>query len=228
MLSSLVPIRFYALLYVVAYVKGAEVQPPSGDCWSSTFEVIQQEIGAAINPAVDRSEERKYVFCSDTIYRIKSLNPQTAAIPNATLGEQWLILPFNPNVHLYCQQNCVLEMIDEGNAVFGATTALIAGSGLIPAGFTAAPSRLDNLIVDGFTIRNTNGVLYDDAAGVLTLGPPGNNILIQNCAFETVGLSGWAIASEYYDAEAQLDPNMTLYQSVTVQDCTFSVRLKQT
>lgn len=217
--------RVFAAVTLLVACKAAEVPPPDGsDCWSSTFGVIQQEIAVAINPSIDISVERKYIFCADTTYNIAALNPQTGAIPNASLGEQWPLLLFNPNVHLYCPGNCLLEMIQPGNAIFGAITALVAGSGLIPEGFTAPPSNLDNLIIDGFTIRNTNGEIYDDAAGVLTLGPPGTNIVIKNCDFQTVGLSGWAIASEYYDEEAQLQlNNATLYQSVTIQDCNFTV-----
>ena len=42
---------------------------------------------------------------------------------------------------------------------------------------------IDNLIIDGLTIRNSNGTIYDDTTGVVTLGPPGINIIIQNCFF---------------------------------------------
>ena len=223
-----------AVLTTSVLCRAVEVPPPDGgDCWTSTFAIVQQEIAVALqqnqNDDNARAVERKYVFCTDTVYRIAALNPQTGTIPDATLGEQWPILLFNPNVHLYCPPpngNCVLEMINEGgNVIFGAITPLVAGSGLIPVNLTVPPSNLDNLIIDGFVIRNADGQIYDDSAGVVTLGPPGRNMVVQNCHFVTVGLAGWVIASEYYHVEAQqiMEPPNTIYQSLTIRNCTFTV-----
>lgn len=220
--------NFYLFLAVACQVLlslAVEVPPPDGSaCWSSTFGILQNEIGAALNPTSDLSIERKYVFCTDTVYKIASLNPATGAVPNATLGEQWPLLLFTPNVHLYCPGNCVLEMIAEPtNVIFAATTAIVASSGLVPQGLSAPPSNIENLIIDGFTIRNIDDTIYDDTNGVITFGPPGRNLVVKNCDFNSVGLAGWAIASEYYAAEAMLQPEAIPYQSLTIQDCTFSV-----
>jgi hypothetical protein len=206
---------------VASVALAAEVPPPGGgSCWSSTLAIVGNEINAALNPTVGVSVERKYVFCSDTVYKIVGLNPPA----NASLGEQSPIVLFTPNVHLYCPGNCTLEMQTETVAIFGATTTLVQGFGVIPAGATAPPSRLDNLIVDGFTIRNVDNTIFEDTSGVLTLGPPGMDMMVRNCDFSSVGTSGWAIAAEYYASEAVLYPNTTAYSSLTIEDCTFSVR----
>lgn len=202
-----------------------EVSPPDGGaCWSSTFAILQNEIGAALNPTIDLAIERKYVFCEDTVYSIAALDPASGTVPNATLGEQWPLLLFTPNVHFFCPRNCTLEMISAPtNVIFAATTQIVQNSGLVPQGLSAPPSNIENLIVDGFTIRNVDQTIYEDTNGVITFGPPGRNLLVKNCDFTSVGLAGWAIASEYYASEALLQPEAIPYQTLTIQDCSFSV-----
>ncbi|KAL3907477.1 MAG: hypothetical protein SGARI_003521, partial [Bacillariaceae sp.] len=215
----------------VLLVEAAVVPPPGNStCWSSTFGVLQNEIGAALNPTISLEEERHYVFCSG-VYKLVNPDPATGVFPNATEGGQWPLLVFNPNVHLSCpDQDCVLEMQTVGSAIFAAITPIVASAGLVPDGLTAPNSDITNLIIDGFTFRNVDGIIFDDTNGVVTLGPPGTDIVIKNCAFETVGLAGWAIASEYYASEAALkmtddnstDMDLDLYQSVSIMDCTFA------
>lgn len=147
--------------------------PDGSSCWSNIIDIVTNEVVAVLNPAIDVSVERKYVFCSDTVYTMVGLNPPA----NKSLGEQSPILLFTPNVHLYCPGNCTLEMLTETVAIFGATTSLVQRLGLIPAGVTAPPSRLDNLIVGGFSFRNVDGTIFTDTSGVLTLGPPGMNMI---------------------------------------------------
>lgn len=225
------PLSFLLSLVVILLriggIESVDVPPPDGAlCWSSTFAIFQNELGSALNPTVDLSEERRYIFCTDTVYPIARVNPPEA-LPDPALGEQWPLLLTTPNVHLVCPipHTCILEMVEPANVLFGAITQIAASSGLVPAGLTAPPSRTDNLVFDGFLIRNKDKAIFPDTFGVITLGAPGLGMKIQNCVFDsTLGIGGWAISSEYYASEAELQGiSDGPYQSLTVENCTFTV-----
>eukprot|EP00977_Amphora_coffeiformis_P014948 scaffold4267_cov168-Amphora_coffeaeformis.AAC.1 len=206
-------------LALVSLATAVDMESPDGEaCWSSPTAIFLSEIQLTFTPGADLvRSERKYELCSDTVYRV-ALIPGTA--PDVSDPIQYPLIVVLPNFHLFCESNCTLELaIAATPAVIVPTSALAQGAGLVPPGFR--PSA-DNLIIDGFTFRNPNGEIYEDAVGIITLQGPAQNVTIRNCNFQSVGRSGWAIATEYYLAESvAVNRTEPLYQSVTIEDCTF-------
>jgi len=162
--------RIWAVLAVLAVLAdptaAADMDSPDGAaCWSSPTAIFLSELQVALTPGSDPLvEERKYELCPDTVYRVAFI-PGVA--PNVSAPVQFPFFVILPNLHLYCERNCTVELaIAQTPAVIVPTSALAGGTGLLPPGVRPVG---DNLTVDGFTFRNPNGDIYDDAVGIVTL-----------------------------------------------------------
>jgi hypothetical protein len=105
--------------------------------------IFLSEVQLTFTPGVDIiTMERKYELCSDTVHRVAFM-PGSA--PNVSAPIQFPFVPLLPNLYLYCERNCTVEIAYVSPALFVPTAAAAGGAGLVPSGFQ--PSA-DNLTLD--------------------------------------------------------------------------------
>eukprot|EP00545_Synedropsis_sp_CCMP1620_P000254 CAMPEP_0119014014 /NCGR_PEP_ID=MMETSP1176-20130426/9307_1 /TAXON_ID=265551 /ORGANISM="Synedropsis recta cf, Strain CCMP1620" /LENGTH=957 /DNA_ID=CAMNT_0006967147 /DNA_START=13 /DNA_END=2886 /DNA_ORIENTATION=- len=192
------------------------MQPPSGDCWDSTFAILQSELPAIYDNAL-ASTERVYTMCNKT-YVIGTLDDLSDPLPE---GIDYPIVPFVPNVVIRCLGECIFTGESEHikNLVDNASLEAFLkqdSQGLLtlPVGFMVDST---NFRAEGITFSGASNSCADCYTSPVKFLGRGNNMQFVGCTW--TGLNTVSAVQTTYLSNPGVKAGEEFYNSLRLTDC---------
>jgi len=191
-------VAYSVLLFVTMTVTQAQYSPNT--CIKDPRFILLAEAATK-----DKSVNRYYYICSNTIMNIKPYNWVTQTYTNSSSTFVRPLIFIYPNAHIICgpdgnpSNNCIMR---------GGTFQLEVSDATY---FSLSTQKITNVSVEGVTFTNLVGTQQSASANIYIFGTPlGADLLVKNCIFQ----------NNFVIANIKFEDNYL--SSVTVENSVFS------